>query len=120
MQNGFVLKAKSTIKKIAAISAGALMTGATMFGAVAATTLADYPSPFITGGKWVGLIVVGSDAAAGDIIGATDIAATLAQGATVSAGTAGVTVAGGKAQDIAINGTLAGKFGSALTSSDLA
>lgn len=120
MQNGFVLKAKSAVKKIAAISAGALMTGATMFGAVAATTLADYPSPFITGGKWVGLIVVGSDAAAGDIIGATDIAATLAQGATVSAGSAGVTVAGGKSQDVPINGTLYSKFGGSLSASDLA
>jgi len=115
MQNGF----KNAIRKIAAISAGALMTGATMFGAVSATTLADYPAPFITGGKWVGLIVVGSAAAAGDIIGATDIAATLAQNAATGSGAAGVSVSGGKAQDVPLNTTLASKFGSALTATDL-
>ncbi|MFH0868796.1 MAG: S-layer protein [archaeon] len=116
MQNGF----KNVIRKIAAISAGALMTGATMFGAVSAVTLADYPAPFITSGKWIGLIVVGANAQAADIIGATDIAATLAQGAAVAAGTAGTTVTGGKQQDVTLNSTLARSFGTALTSSDLA
>jgi len=123
MQNGFVLKAKTAIKKIAAISAGVLMTGATMFGAVSAVTLADYPAPFITSGKWVGLIVVGSDAAAGDIVGATDIAATLAQGATISSGgSGGTTVSGGKSEDLLLNTSFnaSGEFGNALTDDDLA
>ena len=39
----------------------------------------DYPAPFITNDNWNGVIVVGSDAPDSDIIGATDIAATLAQ-----------------------------------------
>lgn len=122
MQNGFVLKAKTAVKKIAAISAGMLMTGATMFGAVSATTLADYPAPFITSGKWVGLIVVGSDAAAGDIVGATDIAATLAQGATIASGGTSSTVAGGKSEDIKLNEYLnaSTEFGNTLTDDDLA
>ncbi len=96
MEN-FVLKAKSAIKRLAAVSTGAVMLGATMFGAVAAADLSLYPSPFVKDGKWVGLIVVGADAAPADVIGATDIAATLAQQATTTAaGTGTTTTVGGK------------------------
>lgn len=51
----------------------------------------DYPSPFITGGEWTGMIVVGNDAPSSDIIGATDIAATLAQSVAIALGTSGTT-----------------------------
>jgi hypothetical protein len=96
MEN-FVLKAKSAIKRLAAVSTGAVMLGATMFGAVAAADLSMYPSPYVKDGKWVGLIVVGADAAPADVIGATDIAATLAQqAATTAAGTGTTTTVGGK------------------------
>ncbi len=92
------IRTKNAIKKIAAIGSGALMA-ATCFGVAGlATDLSDYPAPFVADGKWVGLIAVGSDAAAGDIIGAVDIAATLAQ---VSGGTgATTTVSGGKEEEV--------------------
>src|SRR3989338_8863572 len=96
MQDGFVLKAKGALRKIAAVSSTAAMMGATMFGAAAAADLAEYPSPFIKNGQWVGLIVVGADAAPSDIIGATDIAVTLAQSATTSAGGGSIVTVGGK------------------------
>ena len=48
MQKNFVLKAKNTIKRVAAISVSSAMLGATMIGAVAAQDLGDYPSPFIS------------------------------------------------------------------------
>ncbi len=102
MEN-FVLKAKSAIKRLAAVSTGAVMLGATMFGAVAAADLSMYPSPFVKDGKWVGLIVVGADAAPADVIGATDIAATLAQQATTTAtGTGTTTTVGGKTTDVTL------------------
>ncbi|MBS3064210.1 MAG: hypothetical protein J4472_00145 [DPANN group archaeon] len=100
MQDGFVLKAKGALRKIAAVSSTAAMMGATMFGAAAAADLAEYPSPFIKNGQWVGLIVVGADAAPSDIIGATDIAVTLAQSATTSAGGGSIVTVGGKTQEI--------------------
>ena len=102
MEN-FVLKAKSAIKRVAAVSTGAVMLGATMFGAVAAADLSSYPSPFVKDGKWVGLIVVGADAAPADVIGATDIAATLAQQATTTAAGTGTTVTvGGKTESVTL------------------
>ncbi len=69
MEKQFVLKAKTAVKRVAAISAGATMMGATMMGAVAAD-LGDYPSPFVADGELNGLVVVGSASSAGDIVGA--------------------------------------------------
>jgi len=91
---------KNTIKRIAAISAGTLMIGATVFGAAAAATytLADYPSPFITNGKWVGLVVIGADSAGADSVGAVDIMATLAQGST--GGGTSSSISGGESKDV--------------------
>ncbi|MEK6923110.1 MAG: hypothetical protein AABW84_00215 [Nanoarchaeota archaeon] len=102
MQDGFVLKAKGAMRRVAAVSSTAVMMGATMFGAAAAADLADYPAPFITNGQWVGLIVVGADAAPADIIGATDIAVTLAQSATTSAGGGSTVTVGGETQEISL------------------
>lgn len=81
MEN-FAIKAKKAIKKVAAISVGAAMVGSTMFGAAAATTLSDYPNPFVEDGLWNTVLVVGEDAAAGDIVGAIDVSARLSQSAT--------------------------------------
>ncbi len=107
MQNEFVIKAKRLLKKATAISTSAVMMGATMFGAAAAADLKDYPAPFIKDGKWVGLIVVGNDAAPADIIGATDIAVALAQSATTAAtGTGTTTVTGGVTKDIVLGNYL--------------
>jgi hypothetical protein len=96
MQEQFVLKAKTAIKRVAAMSTGALMLGATALGAVAATDLGDYPAPFVTGGVWSGLVVVGSAANAADIVGATDIIGRLTQEAVSPvSGTGTTTVIGG-------------------------
>jgi hypothetical protein len=55
----------------------------------------------------VGLVVVGSDAAAGDIVGAGDIISTLTQAAvTTVAGTGETTVEGGLSKDILIGTAL--------------
>jgi hypothetical protein len=96
MQKQFVLKARETVKRVAAITAGATLLGATAMSAVAAADLGDYPAPFVTDGSLIGLVVVGSDAAAGDIVGAGDIISTLTQAAvTTVAGTGTTEVIGG-------------------------
>jgi len=48
MQESFVLKAKKTIKKVAAVSTGLAMLGATVTGALA-TDLGNYPSAYSGG-----------------------------------------------------------------------
>lgn len=116
MQRNFVLKAKNAIKRVAAISAGASLVGATMMGAVAAQDLGDYPMPFIgEDGSLDGLVVVGADAASSDVVGAAELVSTLTQAAvTTTPGTSTVSVTGGKAEDINIGEALnaADAFGS--------
>jgi hypothetical protein len=53
------------------------MVGATFLGAMAAADLSDYPSNFIEDGKFNGLLVVGKNAAAEDVVGITNIAMSL-------------------------------------------
>src|SRR3989344_1674724 len=59
---------KRVVKKIGAISAGALFAGATLMGAMAAD-LSEYPSPFVVGGAYSSAAVItssnGLDANAG-------------------------------------------------------
>ncbi len=87
------MRLKRVIKKIAALSAGATMVGATVLGAMAAD-LGDYPSPlFIKDGKFSGILVVGDKADAKDIIGITDIMGSLQYAATKSAGGSTTTIA---------------------------
>lgn len=69
------MKAINT-KKIVALTAGAAMVGATIFGAVAAD-LSQYPAPFITDGAFDGAIVVGELAKSTDVIGSIELAAGL-------------------------------------------
>ncbi len=97
MQENFVLKAKKAIKKVAAVSTGVAMLGATMTGALAAD-LADYPAPFVVNGVPDAsmLIALGDISAASDTIGATDIALGLQNAAkTASGGGTTVSVSGG-------------------------
>ena len=69
---------KGTFRKIVALGTGVAMLGATVFGAMAAADLAQYPSPlFIKDGKFDGNIVVGAKAATEDVLGAIEIAASL-------------------------------------------
>lgn len=71
------MKMRKAIQKMAALTTGLTMVGATVFGAAAAS-LADYPSPlFIKDGVFDGIIVVGEKAAASDVIGSIDIATAL-------------------------------------------
>ncbi len=71
------MKVRKAIKKMVALGSGLTMVGATLFGAAAAD-LGEYPSPlFIKDGRFDGIIVVGDDAAASDVIGSIDVATAL-------------------------------------------
>jgi len=92
------MKVRKAIKSIMALGTGAVMMGATLFGAMGAD-LSDYPSPlFIKDGVFDGLLVVGDNAATEDIIGITNIAMSLQAAAVVtkevSTGATSVTVEG--------------------------
>lgn len=102
------MNVKQTVKKMSAVLAGATMIGATVLGAMA-YDLSDYPSPFVKDGVFNGKLVVGEMAKPSDMIGVTDIAASLqaASKTPVAGGVSGVstTVTGGKSYDeIALNG----------------
>ncbi len=103
----FALRAKRAIKKVAAVSAGTVMLGATLTGALAqAYTLADYPAPFVQSGKYNFVPVYGARAAGSDISGAWDILAGLSASA-VRTSTGGATiVTGGETDEIPLNTTL--------------
>ena len=81
---------KNMIRKVAAVGAGATMVGATLMGALA-TSLADYPAPFVSDGAFDAVLVVGDNAAAADIIGVTDIAMALQFGMTTTTALEGTT-----------------------------
>jgi len=51
---------------------------------VISTDLKDYPEPFLKDGEWTGLIVIGANAAASDVVGAIDVAATVGTETTVT------------------------------------
>jgi hypothetical protein len=73
----FRLKLMKTVKRIAALSTGAVMVGATVLSASAAADLANYPAPFVQNGKFNAVIVVGNAANAADVLGSVDIATSL-------------------------------------------
>lgn len=89
------------IKKIVALATGATMLGATIMGAMAAD-LADYPAPYVTGCDFSGAIVVGESAAAEDVVGAIDIASSLAVSgtSTTTTGTETTITISGEAEKI--------------------
>jgi hypothetical protein len=118
----FGIKTKKAIKRVAAVSSGALVATMTFGGAAVFADLSDYPEPFINAqGQWVGLLVVGADAAPADVIGATNVAAALAQQTVVGPGT-GPVVSGGKREEVALNTDLnaTANFGNDLDDDDLA
>jgi len=68
------------IKKILAGALGALMTGATIAGVVAAAnTVGDYPGFLFSNGNLDAYVVVGENAQAADVVGAVDLAVRLAE-----------------------------------------
>ncbi|MBS3095701.1 hypothetical protein J4231_03400, partial [Candidatus Woesearchaeota archaeon] len=95
MQENFVLKTKRVIRKVAALSTGVIMMGATMGGAMA-LNLKDYPSPFVLGGKYdsSNALVVGKIAAASDTLGMVDIMANLQYESKTCVKSSGTTVTG--------------------------
>jgi len=98
----YSMNLKKIVRKVAAVGAGATMVGATLMGALA-TSLADYPSPFVSDGAFDAVMVVGDNAAAADIIGVTDIAMALQFSMktteAVSTDTGETTVVGGEVED---------------------
>ena len=98
------------LKKILAAGAmGAMMALSTVGFA---TTLADFPAPFVEDGKPNTMIVVGATAATSDVVGAIDLGAGLASvGKATPAGEATTTVTGGKEEEVGINENLSSIFG---------
>ena len=77
------MKLMKTVKRIMALSTGAVMVGATVLSASAAADLSKYPAPFIMDGKLNGIIVVGSNSNGADVLGATDILSSIQSAAKV-------------------------------------
>jgi len=70
------MKVKKMVKRLFAVGTGVAMLGATAMGALAAD-LKDYPSMFVSDGKFNGLLVVGEKASPIDNLAMTDIAANM-------------------------------------------
>ncbi len=87
------MEIKKTVKRIAAVGAGAAMLGATAMGALAAVDLKDYPSMFVTEGSFNGYIVVGENAKSVDNLAAIDISSSM-ETVAVEAGSEVATVEG--------------------------
>lgn len=111
------------IKRIVALGTGATMVGATLMGAMAVSSLSEYPAPYVTNGIFAGKLVVGDNAAPADVIGAIDIAASLQRAAKSAVSCGGtVSVTNGKAEEIPIDTALSDTtygFGATLDDNDL-
>ncbi|MDO8656554.1 MAG: hypothetical protein Q7K45_04910 [Nanoarchaeota archaeon] len=70
------MKIKRMVKRLFAVSTGAVMLGATAMGAMAAD-LNNYPGNFVTDGTFNGFFVVGEAASTTDNIAMTDIAVSM-------------------------------------------
>lgn len=125
MQNNFLVSTKSVIKKVAAITTGVFLIGATLGGAMA-LDLKDYPSPFVDKGVYnsANALVVGSKAAATDTLGMVDIAMNLQyESRKCVPNTGGISVLGGETESIPLGMPLAndspGTFDKEITNSKL-
>lgn len=122
------MEVKKAIKRIVALGAGVSMMGATLFGAMAAD-LSEYPAPFVKGGVFDALIVVGESAATNDVLGAIDISnnlqASMTKSKVVSGASSSVTVTGDSKKleqstnKFELNGELGDSISSSITSSDM-
>src|SRR3989344_6079232 len=65
------------IKKIAAVTAGIGMFGATLTGVAGASMLENYPEPFVTDFQMNSLLVIGAAAQTADVIGAVAVGQSL-------------------------------------------
>lgn len=103
MEN-FSIRVKKTIKRIAAVGATGIMLGATIGGAMAAS-LGDYPSPFVSGGKFQNVALVIGDDAGIDSLALTNIATKLqavasSQGGAATTTTTTSTLTGGTTANV--------------------
>ena len=78
------MELRKALKGIVALGTGATMVGATVLSALAAANLANYPAPFVSGGQFDALIVVGANAKTDDVLGSIDIATSLQAANTVT------------------------------------
>jgi len=119
MEEGFALRAKKAVKKVAAFGAGLTMVGATLSGAFAVGTLAEYPAPFVSGGKFVDVaFVVGKDARSEDNLALTDLSGKLQ--ATASGGSSSstsTTITGGVRADVPLSKAIASASGNEFETS---
>lgn len=86
MQESFAIRAKSAVKRIAAIGTGIGMVGATMMSAVALDyTLGDYPKPFIMNKKFSNTAaIIGETSAPDDNTALLDVLSGLEQATAVA------------------------------------
>jgi len=95
------MKVRKAIKKIVALGLGVSMLGATLLGATAAD-FKDYPKPMFIGenGAFNGVIIVGDTAKTEDVVGATNVLASIQAAAvketTVSVGSGTTTTFSGE------------------------
>ena len=73
------MRFQKAIKRMIALGTGVVMVSSLAAGAA---DLANYPAPFVSDGKFSGVLVVGDKAAAEDVIGISDIIASLQFSAT--------------------------------------
>ncbi len=127
MEVCYMQKLRGIVKKLAAVSTGVAMLGASFTGALAAD-LSEYPAPFVNVGtkKFDYLLVLGSGAsgegAAKDTSGALDIASGLASVPVGSSGgSTSVSVTGGQTEDVPLTNNLAAvnQFDSVMTDDDI-
>src|SRR3989338_5116896 len=78
------MRFQKAIKRMIALGTGAIMLSSVAYAAV---DLANYQAPFVKDGKFSGVLVVGDKAAAEDVIGISDIIASLELAATKKAAT---------------------------------
>jgi hypothetical protein len=112
-------KMKINFRKVVSVLATTAMLGSTVAFAAAA-----YPTPFVSSGAADAAIVVGSTAAASDMVAATDLRDSLNTGVT-STGSTDLSGTGDKvkiekgATRLALSNTLSGVWGTSLTKTDL-
>ena len=83
---------KKIAKRIAALGTGAVLVGSSIMGAAAAADLSAYPSQYIKDGKFTGVMVVGDNAKAEDVIGVSDIATSMQAAAVKKVSSGGTSV----------------------------
>ena len=83
-----------TIKKIFAVGTGTTLMGTTILGASAVADLGNYPAPFVQDGRFNAIIAVGDNAAAADVIAASDIVQALQFESKTAVGVSGGSATG--------------------------